>query len=46
MNLLTALGNNELYNKLKSIKEFNLYKNDILYREGIIELLKKKIISK
>lgn len=42
MNLLTALANDELYNKLKNVKEFKLYKSDILYREGIIELLKNK----
>ena len=40
LEILTALGNNNLYKKIKNIKEFNLYKNDIQYREGIIELLK------
>ena len=41
MKILTALGNDFLYNKIKSHKEFNLYKNDILYREGILEILNK-----
>ena len=40
MKILTALGNPELYNKIKNVKEINLYEKDILYREGILEILK------
>ena len=41
MKILTALGNNNLFEKLKINNELNLYKNDIQYREGIIEVLKE-----
>ena len=40
MQILTALGIKELYYRLKNIKELNIYKNDILYKEGILEILK------
>ena len=40
MKILTALGNSDLYNKIKNVKEINLYEKDILYREGILEILK------
>ena len=42
MKILTALGNNFLYQKLKNDTELKIYKNDILYREGILEILKIK----
>ena len=41
MEVLTALGNNNLFKKLKTINGIKLYKNDIQYREGIIEVLKE-----
>lgn len=41
MRILTALGIQSLFKKLKNIKEFNLYKIDIQYREAILEILKK-----
>jgi len=40
LKILTALGNSDLYNKIKNVKEINLYEKDILYREGILEILK------
>ena len=39
--ILTALDNQNLYNKIKNINFFYVYEKDIQYKEGIIEILKK-----
>ena len=41
MKILTAIGNQDLNNKLKKEKEFTILENDISYREGILEYLEK-----
>ena len=38
--ILTALDNPDLHNRLKNIKGFYVYENDIQYKEGIIDILK------
>ena len=38
-NIITALGNSKLNDKLKEIKEFNIITTDILYQDGIFEIL-------
>ena len=40
--ILTALDNQEFYDKIKSIKDFYVYEKDIQYKEGIIDILKIK----
>ena len=47
INIITAIGNSNLNNELKKYEEFNVLTNDILYSDGIIELLeinKRKLI--
>lgn len=39
INIITAIGNSNLNNELKKYEEFNVLTNDILYSDGIIELL-------
>lgn len=41
-NILTAIGNEELNNKLKKINNFNIINSDIQYRDGILEVLEYK----
>ena len=41
MNIITALNNPNINNKLKDIKEFNIIGNDVQYQEGIKEMLEK-----
>ena len=40
--ILTAINNPEINRRLKSIKEFNVYENDIQYKEAIIDILEEK----
>lgn len=40
-NIITALCNSLLNNKLKSINEFNILTNDIQYQDGIFEIIEK-----
>lgn len=39
--IITALANPKLNNKLKEINEFNISYNDIQYQEGVLEILKE-----
>ena len=39
--IITALANPKLNNKLKEIKEFNINYNDIQYQDGVLEILKE-----
>ena len=39
--ILTAIDNPSLNNKLKEIKEFQVYENDLQYKEAIIDVLEK-----
>jgi len=39
--ILTAIDNPSLNNKLKEIKEFHVYENDLQYKEAIIDVLEK-----
>ena len=39
--ILTAMGTPELNKKLKNYKSFDVFENDIQYKEGIIDVLKK-----
>ncbi len=39
--IITAIGNPNLNNTLRKYEEFNIIGNDILYTDGIIELIKK-----
>ena len=39
--ILTAIDNPSLNNKLKEIKEFDVYENDLQYKEAIIDVLEK-----
>ena len=39
--ILTAIDNPSLNNKLKEIKEFDVYENDLQYKEAIIDVLQK-----
>lgn len=41
-NIITALCNSELNDKLKMINEFNILTNDIQYQDGIFEILENK----
>ena len=41
LKILTAMDNPELNNRLKNVHNFNVYINDIQYKEGIIDILKK-----
>ena len=41
MNIITALKNPNINNKLKEETSFNIIGNDIQYQEGIIEMLEK-----
>ena len=41
-NIITAIGNPILNNKLKKIENINVLNNDILYQEGIFEILDLK----
>lgn len=41
-NVLTALGNENVNNKLKQYKEIKILTKDIQYKEGIIEILEKQ----
>ena len=41
MNIITALKNPNLNNKLKEKTKFNIIGNDIQYQEGILEMLQK-----
>ena len=41
MNIITALANPKTNEKLKEITEFNIVGNDIIYQEGILEMLEK-----
>ncbi len=41
-NIVTALCNSELNDKLKMINEFNILTNDIQYQDGIFEILENK----
>lgn len=40
--IITAIGNPDLNDKLKKVKDFNLIGNDIQYQEGILEILEKE----
>lgn len=40
-NIITALCNSLLNDKLKTINEFNILTNDIQYQEGIFEIIEK-----
>ena len=42
MNVLTALMNPEINKKLKEEKDIQIIGNDILYQEGILEVLEKE----
>lgn len=39
--ILTAMGTIDLNEKLKNVKDFSVFENDIQYREGIIDVLKE-----
>lgn len=39
--VITAMGNDELWKKLKNIPDFEVLQKDILYKDAIIEILKK-----
>lgn len=39
--IITALANPKLNNKLKEINEFNISYNDIQYQDGVLEILKE-----
>lgn len=39
INIITAIGNPYLNEKIKKIKNYNIILKDILYKEGIIEIL-------
>lgn len=41
-NIITALCNSLVNDKLKEISEFNILANDILYQDGIFEILENK----
>ena len=41
LRIITAIGNENLNNILKSEKEFEIIENDIFYKEGILEFLEK-----
>ena len=41
MNILTAINNQKIFNELKNIKKIKIISNDILYKEGILEILEK-----
>ena len=41
MNIITALNNPKINNKLKEQNEFNIIGTDIQYQEGIFEMLEK-----
>lgn len=41
-NIITALGNENVNNKLREYKEINVVMKDIQYKEGIIEILEKE----
>ena len=41
MNILTALANNKINEKLKAVKDINILNKDIQYKEGILEYLEK-----
>ena len=42
--ILTAIDNPSLNEKLKEVDKFDVYVNDIQYREGIIDVLEKNAI--
>ena len=42
MKVITAIGDSIINNRLKEIDEFEVIGNDILYEEGIIEILEEK----
>lgn len=41
MNILTALANNKINEKLKAVEDINILNKDIQYKEGILEYLEK-----
>lgn len=41
MNILTALANNKINEKLKALEDINILNKDIQYKEGILEYLEK-----
>ena len=41
MNILTALANNKINEKLKVVEDINILNKDIQYKEGILEYLEK-----
>ena len=41
MNILTALANNKINEKLKTVEDINILNKDIQYKEGILEYLEK-----
>ena len=41
-NIITALCNSVVNDKLKEINEFNILANDILYQDGIFEILENR----
>lgn len=41
MNILTALANNKINEKLKAVEDLNILNKDIQYKEGILEYLEK-----
>ncbi len=43
--ILTAIGTPELNNCLKEVNEFEIISNDIIYQEGIFEILEEKEVD-
>ena len=41
MNIITAINDEEIFEKLKKQKNINIISNDIQYKEGILEILEK-----
>ena len=39
--ILTAIDNPSLNNKLKQIEDFDVYENDLQYKEAIIDILEE-----